>query len=248
MPDSLAGVVLAAGLGTRLMPLTRSRPKALCPVLNTPLVDLAMARFDGITTSVAINVHHGRGLLESHLAGRVHLSIEAERPLGTAGALGRLRPWIDGRPTLVVNADSWCPDGLDQLVDGWDGSRVRLLVPGGGVLRPGTPIAGALMPWDDVQQLDDEPAGLYERSWAPAAAGGRVDVVAHDGPFVDCGTPSSYLRANLMASGGKTVVGPGAVVEGEAVRCVLWAGTEVRRGERLVDAIRTSERMTVLVR
>src|SRR5688500_13503964 len=104
MPDSVAGVVLAAGAGTRLRPLTLFRPKALCPVNNVPLVDLAVGRVQAATPSVAVNVHHGRGQLERHLAGRVHLSVEEEEPLGTAGALGRLREWIDGRPVLVHNA------------------------------------------------------------------------------------------------------------------------------------------------
>ena len=44
MPDSLAAVVLAAGAGTRLRPLTRLRPKALCPVGDRPLVDHALDR------------------------------------------------------------------------------------------------------------------------------------------------------------------------------------------------------------
>ena len=66
--------------------------------------------------------------------------------------------------------------------------------------------------------------------------------------WFDCGTPRSYLAANLWASGGATVLGEGAAVHGRAERCVLWDGTVVAEGERLVDAIRASERVTVLVR
>ncbi|HLF41375.1 MAG TPA: sugar phosphate nucleotidyltransferase, partial [Acidimicrobiia bacterium] len=51
-----AGVVLAAGLGTRLRPLTDLRPKALCPVGNVALVDLALARLDGLCPDVAVNI------------------------------------------------------------------------------------------------------------------------------------------------------------------------------------------------
>ena len=64
MIDSLAGVVLAAGPGTRLLPLTRLRPKALCPVANVALVDLALARARSATADVAANVHHHREMLE----------------------------------------------------------------------------------------------------------------------------------------------------------------------------------------
>src|SRR3954468_20339549 len=119
MADSIAGVVLAAGAGERLRPLTRLRAKALCPVGDRPLVDHALARFAGVTATLAVNVHHHRDQLEAHLAGRVHLSIEEPVALGTAGALGALRDWVDGRACIVVNADTWCPTPLDVLVDGW---------------------------------------------------------------------------------------------------------------------------------
>jgi MurNAc alpha-1-phosphate uridylyltransferase len=250
MTDSLAGVVLGAGAGERLRPLTRIRPKVLCPVGNVPLVDLALARFDGVIGDLAVNVHHGREQLEEHLLGRVHVSVEAERPLGTAGALGALREWIDGRPVLVVNGDSWCPSSVQVLVDGWDGERVRLLVVGrdeSDELGPRHQIAGALMPWAAVAGLTPEPSGLYELTWAPAAEDGTLEVVSYDGPFVDCGTPARYLEANLAASGGESVIAPNATVEGEVVRSVVWPDARVRRSERLVDAIRAGT-VTVLVR
>ena len=248
MGDSLAAVVLAAGAGARLRPLTRIRPKALCPVGNVPLVDAAIERAHHVTPAVAVNVHHGRELLEAHLAGRVHLSIEADRALGTAGALGNLRSWLAGRAALVVNADAWHDADLATFVAGWDGERVRLLVVGGGDLGPSTSVVAALHPWSDVARLDAEPSGLYERSWRRHAGDGRLDVARYHGPFHDCGTPARYLAANLAASGGASVVGAAATVSGEVDRCVVWPGAVVRRGERLRDAIRADERTTVLVR
>jgi N-acetyl-alpha-D-muramate 1-phosphate uridylyltransferase len=248
MSDSLAAVVLAAGIGTRLRPLTLLRPKPLCPVGDRPLVDHALDRVLPATGDVAVNVHAGRDAMESHLEGRVHLSLEAERPLGTAGALGHLRRWLDGRAALVVNADAWCPGSLGDFAAGWDRERVRLLLVGGDELRPTSAVAGALMPWSDLAPLPDEPAGLYEVCWRPAAEAGRVEVVRHDGPFVDCGTPADYLAANLAESGGASVVGEGAVVEGRIERTVVWPGARVRAGEHLVDAIRADAGMTVLVR
>src|SRR3954471_155012 len=107
MADSLAGIVLAAGAGTRLRPLTELRPKALCPVNNVPLVDLALARVAAATADMAVNAHHGRATLQTHIGDRAHLSIEEPEALGTAGALGQLRDWIDRRPVLVTNADAW---------------------------------------------------------------------------------------------------------------------------------------------
>src|SRR3954454_9279240 len=169
MGDSLAGVVLAAGSGSRLLPLTRLRPKALCPVGLVPLVDLALSRLAGCAGELAVNVHHGRAEMEAHLHDRVHLSVEEPEALGTAGALGALRPWIDGRPTLVTNADAWLPTdlatGLGDFVTGWDGERVRLLAvddPDRGDFGPLRYCGVALLPWSAVAPLAPTPTGLYE--------------------------------------------------------------------------------------
>lgn len=248
MSSGLVGVVLAAGAGTRLRPLTLRRPKALCPVGNVPLVDLAIERVRPCIDDLAVNVHHWRAAMEAHLAGRVHLSIEADEALGTAGALGHLREWIDGRASLVVNADAWCPGPLEPFVAGWSADRVRLLVVGDDELTPRSRIAAALMPWSEVAALAAEPSGLYERSWRAAQAAGRLEVVRHDGPFIDCGTPAQYLEANLAASGGQSVVGEGAIVAGELDRCVVWPGAVVWPGESLSQAIRIDDLSTVLIR
>jgi NDP-sugar pyrophosphorylase family protein len=260
----VVGVVLAAGAGTRLQPLTRLRPKAMCPVANRPLVDWALDRLaTAPLRRVAVNVHHGRQSLEGHLhririhdggvgapdlSVPLHISVEEREALGTAGALGFLRPWIDGAGTLVVNADTWCPGSLSDFVTGWDGERVRLLILGGGRLEPTSRVAAALLPWSEVADLEPVPAGLYEASWRASDAAGRVEVVGHDGPFVDCGTPAQYLEANLRASGGASVVEPGARVEGTLEECVVWSDAEVGPTERLRRAIRLAGSLTVLVR
>lgn len=248
----MAGVVLAAGAGVRLRPLTRLRPKPLCPVAGVALVDDGLARVAAVTgdgpTALAVNVHHGRDQLVAHLDGRVHLSVENPEPLGTAGALGHLRDWIDGRPVLVVNGDTWCPAPLGPLLDGWDGERIRVLVAGSSAMGERARVAGALMAWRDVAGLRAEPSGLWETSWRAALAAGRVEAVRAPPPFVDCGTPAAYLAANLAASGGAPVVGEGAVVEGDLVRSVVWPGAVVRAGEVLIDAIRADAGLTVLIR
>jgi CTP:molybdopterin cytidylyltransferase MocA len=243
----ICAVVLAAGAGTRLAPLTRLRPKPLCTVAGVALVDLAIDRAHTVTGAVAVNVHHDREPIEAHVAGRAHVSVEADEALGTAGALGHLRDWVDGRAVVIVNADTWSPGGLETLVDGWDRERVRLALAGDRELLPTSRVAAALMPWSEVAPLAPEPTGLYEVSWRRLAAEGRVDVVPWHGPCLDCGTPARYLRANMAASGGVPVVEPGAKVRGTLDRSVVWAGAEVLPGERLVGAIRAPG-MTVLVR
>jgi NDP-sugar pyrophosphorylase family protein len=253
VPSGLAAVVLAAGAGERLRPLTRLRPKPLCPVGNVALLDLALARAAEVSGALAVNVHHHRALMEAHLAGRpgVHVSVEPGEARGTAGALGLLKEWIGGRAVVVVNGDSWSAGSLLPLVEGWDGERVRVLVHGPPVFGPRCPVVASLLPWSAVRGLGPEPSGLYEVCWRPAEAAGALEVVGDDAPFIDCGTPASYLEANLCAAraaGVDSVIGAGAVVEGEVRSSVVWPGARVHAGERLERAIRADEGVTVLVR
>lgn len=243
-----AAVVLAAGSGTRLRPLTHFRPKALCPVGDRPLVDHTIDRVSPLVTGIAVNTAHGAAQMRAHLDGRVHLSVERPVALGTAGAIGRLRGWLDGRDVLIANADAWHHGDLRSLVDGWDRQRPRLLVvrdPERGDFGPWRFAGTSLLPWSAARSLVAEPSGLYESCWRAAHERGELDLVPMAGPFTDCGTPADYLAANLEASGGAGVVGAGAMVDGEVVRSVVWPGGRVRRGERLTDAIRVGATVTV---
>ena len=247
------GVVLAAGAGTRLRPLTELRPKALCPVDNRPLVEWALDRVAAHTSRTAVNIHHHREQMVAHLTGLampLHLSVETPEALGTAGALGQLRDWVAGAAVLVSNADAWSPatsDPLARLVSGWDGERPRLLCrrdPGRGDFGGLRYVGSALLPWWSIRDLPAEPAGLYEVSWASLHEQGRIELLVDDLVHIDCGTPADYLDANMSASGGRSVLGAGAVVEGEVVRSVVWPGARVAPGERLVDSVR-ADGMTV---
>jgi NDP-sugar pyrophosphorylase family protein len=249
MGDSLAAVVLGAGAGTRLRPLTSLLPKVLCPVGGVPLVDLALARVAPFAVDVAVNVWHDADAIAAHVEGRAHVSDERRYPeaLGTAGAVGALREWLDGRPALVVNGDTWTDVDLAPLVDGWDGKRVRVLVHEG-TLAPGARIVASIVPAADAARLPATPLGLSNGLWWPAQDEGRLESIRGDGHFVSCDRPVDYLSANLLSSGGASVIGEGAVVDGRVERSVLWPGTHVRAGEVLTDAIRCSANVTVLVR
>jgi len=265
----LCAVVLAAGEGVRLRPLTARLPKALCPVGNVPLLDLALDRLArlGLTgpAGVAVNACYLRDQIVAAVAGREHLSVEpGPRPLGTSGGLARLRDWIDGRDVLVTNADAYLAGGdLSPLTAGWDARTVRLLGVAGGRPEFGRHrFAGAsLLPWHRVATLTEEPSDLVRTVWRPAEAAGELTVVEYPGTYLDTGTPPDYLAANLHAAGpqgilvapdatvtgtvDQVVIGAGARVEGSLKRCVVWPGAYVGPDEYLTDAVRYGRSGTV---
>jgi mannose-1-phosphate guanylyltransferase len=107
----MKAMILAAGLGTRMRPLTDHCPKPLLPLLLQPMLDHILAQLlrHGIR-DVIINLHHHAGQLARWLGDGsrwgVHLSLSFEPEiLGTAGALKRVEPLLQDAPFLVLNAD-----------------------------------------------------------------------------------------------------------------------------------------------
>jgi hypothetical protein len=239
-------LVLAAGAGRRLRPLTSLRPKPLCPVGDTTLLDFALGRVSSVAAAhdTAVNAHHLAEQIVEHVGTRAHLSIEAPRALGTAGAVGKLRDWIAGRDVLIANGDVLLDPPVDvpALVAGWDRGRPRLLV----VADRAAPdfdgrwrFAGlSLLPGAVAAALPATPAGLYEAVWRNA----DLDLVPTGSTYLDCGDPCSYLAANLTISHGESVVGAGATVRGTIERSVVWPGAVVREGEHLVECVRARDR------
>lgn len=264
----LAAVVLAAGSGTRLRPLTHLRPKALCPVGGVALVDHALERARAAASEIAVNVHHGRAPLERHLeAHDVVVSVEEPQALETAGAIGLLRDWIAGRGVLTVNADTWHPADLVAFVRGWDRERVRLLTvrdPDRGDFGDLRFAGVALLPWAVARELPAERRGLYATVLRPHAERGALELVESDVAYHDCGTPAGYLAANLHAAAAvgddgslvdptarvtgaveRSVVGARAAVAGSARRSVVWEDATVEAHEDLDTAVRAVRGFTV---
>lgn len=217
---------------------------------NRPLLDLALERLHGL--DVAVNTHHLASQVVEHLHDtEVHVAVEPGEALGTAGGVAHLRPWIDGRHVEITNGDAWLDADLADLRTTWDRSTVRLAVVED-LERPDFDgrwrFAGvSLMPWDAVARLPNGVSGLYEEVWAPARRAGSLELIDVGGRFVDCGTPGAYWQANMLWSGGESVVHPTATVAGDVVRSVLWPHAEVKPGERLVDAIRLPDGRTVSI-
>jgi NDP-sugar pyrophosphorylase family protein len=268
----VCGVVLAAGEGQRLRPLTEDVPKALCPVGNLALLDHALRRLAGLGLTgpeqVGVNAAYLADQVVAHATGRAHLSVEPDGPLGTSGGVARLRDWIDGRGVLVGNADAYLADPFREpgkdiaaLLAGWSGDTVRMLTkpcrPGDTGGFSGNRFAGfSLIPWRYVAVLPDRHDNLVRTAWRPAEAEGALELIEYEGYYLDTGTPADYLTANLHAAGSnlidpsatvtgtavESVVGPGARVAGAISRCVIWPGASVDAGESLSRVIRAPGR------
>ncbi len=130
-------MVLAAGLGTRMRPLTNDRPKPLVPVAGKALIDYNLDRIEqaGIGQAV-VNVHYFADMLEQHLAGRstprVVISDERERILNSGGGVQKALPLLGSGPFFSLNADTIWMDGpvsnLKRMADAFDPDRMDVLL------------------------------------------------------------------------------------------------------------------------
>lgn len=204
---TLAGLVLAAGRGERLRPLTDDVPKPLLHVGGTTLLDAALGRvstvLDVSPDTVTVNAHWLAEQIVAAVEGRVHLSVEQPQALGTAGAVGAIREWLGDRDLLIANGDVWwshTPD-LASFVDEWDRERPRLLVVADveradfeGRWRFG---GFSLLPGLVARSLEPVPSGLYEEVWSRVP----IELVPADLTFIDCGTVEDLELARRLAAG-----------------------------------------------
>lgn len=136
-PGPKTAMVLAAGLGTRMRPLTNDRPKALVEVGGKALVDHVLDRLHeaGVETAV-VNVHHFADQMESHLAGRadpkVLIADERAELLDSGGGIKHALHLLGSDPILVGNIDSLWIEGaepaLETLKKAWDPAPMDILL------------------------------------------------------------------------------------------------------------------------
>jgi MurNAc alpha-1-phosphate uridylyltransferase len=131
-------MVMAAGLGKRMRPLTATRPKPLVEVAGKPLIDHVLDRLRAAgVEQIVVNVHYLADAMEAHLAARasdlgVTISDERALLLETGGGLVQAAPMIEEDTFLVVNSDNLWVDGpadsLRLLASHWDEERMDCLL------------------------------------------------------------------------------------------------------------------------
>jgi N-acetyl-alpha-D-muramate 1-phosphate uridylyltransferase len=136
-PPFKTAMVLAAGLGQRMRPITASLPKPLIKVAGRALIDHALDRLAdaGVETAV-VNVHHLADLVEAHLRSRqwpkVVISDERAALLDTGGGVKRALPLIGEEAFVLLNSDSLWIDGpeanLARLMQAWNPQDTDILL------------------------------------------------------------------------------------------------------------------------
>ena len=137
LPGPKTAMVLAAGLGTRMRPLTDSLPKALVPVAGKPLIDHVLDRLrDAGVERAVVNVHHFADQMEAHLGQRTDLEIliadERAALLDSGGSIKRAADKLGREPIFLANIDSLWLEGetpaLEALKAAWDPMAMDILL------------------------------------------------------------------------------------------------------------------------
>jgi MurNAc alpha-1-phosphate uridylyltransferase len=164
-------MVMAAGLGLRMRPLTERMPKALVDVGGKPLIDHIIDRLEAVgVTRVVVNVHAFADQLEAHLARRkspeILISDERRRLLETGGGLKASRELLGEAPIWVANSDYVWIEGADDplrlVAQAWDPGTMDACL----IVVPKAHTLGFDTPGDFFRS---ESGGLTHRGRAPEA-------------------------------------------------------------------------------
>jgi MurNAc alpha-1-phosphate uridylyltransferase len=184
-------MVLAAGFGKRMLPLTKSIPKPMVKVDGVTLIDRVLDRLAaaGVRRTI-VNVHHCGDVLIEHLKHRkapeIEISDERDALLDTGGGIVRALPLLGRRPFFLVNSDSIWIEGaapnLSRLAALYDETRMDVLL----LLAPAASAVGYSGPGD----FSMDPEGMLKKR-------GEREIA----PFVYAG--ASVLHPRLFAGAPK---------------------------------------------
>jgi len=129
-------MVLAAGYGTRLKPLTERMPKPLVPVAGKPMIEYTLDKLVAYgIEEVIVNVSHRKEQLVDYLSAFKCLSFkisEEAEPLETGGGLKRALPFLGNDPLFTINSDIiWLDEkesALERLTHSWDDAKMDFLL------------------------------------------------------------------------------------------------------------------------
>ena len=186
-------MILAAGLGTRMRPLSQEKPKPLIEVMGRPLIDHAIDRLKAASvTLIVVNVHFKADMLKAHLAKRkdveIRISEENDNLLDTGGGIAKALPHFQGQPFFTHNSDSLWVEGmgsaLERMKTRWDPEAMDALM----LLAPAVTAIG----YEGRGDFDMDP-------WGKLARRGEQKLA----PFIWTGVQIIHPRLFEGASAGK---------------------------------------------
>jgi MurNAc alpha-1-phosphate uridylyltransferase len=199
MQTPRTAMVLAAGLGTRMRPLTDTKPKPLVEVAGKALLDHTLDRLAAARVERAVvNVHYLADQIERHVAGRarprVVISDERGVLLGTGGGVVKALPTLGNDPFFHLNSDSIWIEGttpnLDRMAQAFDRSTMDALL----LLAPTTESVGYNGRGDFTMGADGRLTRRDERDLAPFVFAG----VAILSPSMFAGAPTGEFSLTTM--------------------------------------------------
>jgi N-acetyl-alpha-D-muramate 1-phosphate uridylyltransferase len=199
-PVPRTAMVLAAGLGTRMRPLSEATPKPLVAVGGKALIDRVLDRLAtvGVETAV-VNVHYLADRIEGHLSGRqapkIVISDERGTLLGTGGGVVKALPCLGSAPFYLLNSDTIWIDGvkpnLVRLADAFDAARMDGLLLVAAVASSSVGYAGS---GDFAMSSDGRLRRRHEREIAPFVYAG----VAILSPALLVDPPQGAFSLNVL--------------------------------------------------
>jgi MurNAc alpha-1-phosphate uridylyltransferase len=193
-------MMLAAGLGKRMRPLTATTPKPLIEVAGRALMDHGLDRLEAAgVEDVVVNVHYLADLVEVHATRRtarprVHVSDERGALLDTGGGIAKALPMLGEEPFYLVNSDSFWIEGvspnLARLASAWDEARMDGLL----MLAATVPAVGYEGPGDFMLDGDGRLSRRPASKIAPFAYSGAA--ILH--PRLFDGAPEGRFSLNLL--------------------------------------------------
>ncbi|MDN5569460.1 MAG: nucleotidyltransferase family protein [Paracoccus sp. (in: a-proteobacteria)] len=219
-------MIFAAGLGTRMRPLTDYCPKPLVKVGDRALLDRALdLGRDAGCAPMVVNTHYLGDQIAAHLAGQdVAISPEPDTLLDTGGGLRQALPLLGDGPVMTLNPDVvWTgPNPLSALQSAWDGTRMDALLalipiaqatarkgagdfsmdPDARLTRKGDYVyAGAQIIRTDLLADIPDTAFSLNLLWDNLIAKGRAFGMVHHGGWCDVGYPAAIPMAQALLDG-----------------------------------------------
>lgn len=217
-----AALLFAAGLGTRMAPLTDDRPKPLIKVAGKALLDHAIEQCGDLR--LVVNAHYFAEQIETHIAGRgIDLSDETDLLRETGGGLKHALPLLGDGPVMTMNTDAaWRgPPAVDPLLGSWGDKMDALLLmvpkdraightgtgdfdigPDGRLTRgTGYVYSGAqIIRTDGLTDIQEDVFSMWAL-WDGILQQGTMYGVAYDGLWCDVGRPDCIPMAEAILEG-----------------------------------------------